>query len=337
MSRVRSLVTGGAGFVGHHLVRLLAARGDHVTVVDNLATGRRRNIERVASEFDSDAIEFIDSDLRTALPGLPERGPFNEIYHLAAAVGVDLVMREPVAAIETNVEQTAGLFRNLPKLGPNGKPPRTLLTSSSEVYGKPTRQVFSEDDDVVYGPTTVARWSYGCAKAIDEYLALGHAQASGMPIVVVRLFNTVGPGQVGEYGMVLPRFVASAIEGKPLTVRGDGTQTRCFCDVRDVVSGFPRLLAEPKSYGRVFNIGSDQPISIKGLAETVVATLGSGAGVEFIPYSDVYQSGFEDLKHRRPDLSRIRGAIGFEPKIPLEQTIRDIAAQIRSENAEAKP
>ncbi|MEL6908500.1 MAG: NAD-dependent epimerase/dehydratase family protein, partial [Planctomycetota bacterium] len=268
------------------------------------------------------------SDLCASLERLESLAPFDEVYHLAAAVGVDLVMREPVRAIETNIEQTASFLRFLPRLGRDGRSPSLLLTSSSEVYGKPTRRVFSEEDDVVYGPTTVRRWSYAYAKAIDEYLVLGHAEASGSRAVVVRLFNTVGPGQVGSYGMVLPRFVESALRGEPLTVHGDGTQTRCFCDVRDVAEALRRLLACEACHGRVFNVGSDRPITIRELAERVVEVTGSSSPIRLVPYGDVYPSGFEDLKHRRPDLSRIREAIGFEPKFDLSRTIADLAEEI---------
>jgi len=188
--------------------------------------------------------------------------------------------------------------------------------------------VFSEDDDVVYGPTSVTRWSYAAAKAIDEYLVLGHHAAGDTRCVVVRLFNTVGPGQVGEYGMVLPRFVRAALAGEAIRVYGDGTQSRCFCDVRDVVTSLPRLLGHEACMGRVFNVGSDEPITIRELAETVRRVLGSASEIECVPYSEAYPSGYEDLQHRRPDLARVRSAVGFEPRIPLERTIRDLAEEI---------
>ena len=217
--------------------------------------------------------------------------------------------------------------------GPGGGPARTLVVSSSEVYGKGSKNPFSEDDDVVYGATTIARWCYGCSKAIDEYLAMAHHKQHGLPAVIVRLFNTVGPGQVGEFGMVVPRFVRAAIDGKDLEIYGDGTQTRCFCDVRDIVDAMPRLLASPACYGRVFNLGSDRAMSIATLAKAVVNVVGSGSGVRHVPYAQAYAPGFEDLKDRRPDLSRIKSAIGWEPTRALEDTIRDVAASIRAEGS----
>lgn len=312
----RVLVTGGAGFVGSHLVRTLAGRGDRITIVDDFSTGTRGD--------PAGGIEVIEGRLTDRLGELSDRDPFDEIYHLAASVGVDLVMSEPVRSIETNVEQTAALLRFIEQTGAGPM----LFTSSSEVYGKATRRVFSEDDDVVYGPTSVTRWSYACAKAIDEYLALGHHRAGTARCVVVRLFNTVGPGQVGAYGMVLPRFVRAALAGEPIRVFGDGSQSRCFCDVRDVVSVMPRLLADPIHHGRVFNLGSDTPITIRGLAETVRTVLGSSSPIEFVPYNEAYPPGYEDLQFRRPDLARVRSAVGFAPGIGLERTIRDIAGEL---------
>lgn len=321
-TRRRVLVTGGAGFVGSHLVGLLLGRGDEVVIVDNLSTGRRGSVPA--------GVELIDRPVSEALGQLCEQAPFDEVYHLAAAVGVDLVMREPVRSIETNVEQTAALLRFVAERGAGP----VLLTSSSEVYGKPTRRVFSEDDDVVYGPTSITRWSYACAKAADEYLALGHHAAGSARCVVVRLFNTVGPGQLGEYGMVLPRFVRSALAGEPLRVFGDGEQSRCFCDVRDVVSAFPKLMGDAACHGRVFNIGSDVPVTILELAETVRRVLGSSSSLEMVPYEEAYPSGYEDLQFRRPDLARVRSAVGFEPRVSLEETIRDIAGVIAQEGGE---
>jgi UDP-glucose 4-epimerase len=208
-----------------------------------------------------------------------------------------------------------------------------LLASSSEVYGKSTRTPFGEDDDVVYGPTIYSRWSYACSKAIDEYLALAHHREHGLPVTIARFFNTVGPRQVGTYGMVLPRFVAAALAGRDLEVYGDGRQTRCFCDVRDVVEVLPLLLADPGCAGRVFNIGHDGPISIRALAECVVDTLGSASRIVQVPYEDAFGPGFDDLRDRQPDLRRIRGAVGFAPSVPLEQTIRDLAASMTAEPA----
>ncbi|RMH27380.1 MAG: NAD-dependent epimerase/dehydratase family protein [Planctomycetota bacterium] len=320
----RVLVTGGAGFIGSHLVDALVAADASVTVIDDLSTGRAENLATVR-----DQVRLLESDLAATIPSLSQEPPFDAVFHLAAAVGVELVLNDPVRAIEINVETTSALLRHL---AAHGSPP-TLVASSSEVYGKPGTSVFSEEDDSLYGSTTVTRWSYAHAKALDEHLALGYHSTRGLPTVVARFFNTVGPRQRGSYGMVLPRFVAAAMENHPIRVYGDGRQTRCFCDVRDVVPALLGLLASPACYGRVFNIGSDRPISIRELAEAVIGVTGSRSRIELVPYEDAYPSGFEDLRHRRPDLRRIRDAVGFEPHIPLEQTIRDIASELARERA----
>ncbi|QOJ00393.1 MAG: GDP-mannose 4,6-dehydratase [Phycisphaeraceae bacterium] len=326
----RVLVTGGSGFIGSHLVGLLLDRGDAVTVIDNLTTGRRHNLPDR-----HERLRFFEADLSDALHALGKGETFDQIYHLAAAVGVKLVVEDPITAIETNIARTIDLLRFARSRAPGGVPTPTLVVSSSEVYGKGAKTPFAEDDDVVYGPTTMSRWCYGCSKAVDEYLALAHA-ARGLPAVVVRLFNTVGPRQVGEFGMVLPRFVAAALRGEPLEVFGDGRQTRCFCDVRDVVAAMPRVLGEPSCRGKVFNLGSDRAITIADLAALVVRVLGSRSTIAYVPYERAYAPGFEDLRDRRPDLTRIRSAIGFEPTVPLEQTIRDLAAEIaRAPGAQA--
>jgi UDP-glucose 4-epimerase len=321
----RVLVTGGAGFIGSHLTDRLLARGDHVTVVDNLSTGRRANLPGT-----HERLRFIEADLSDALHALGRGETFHEVYHLAAAVGVQLVMADPIRAIETNVEQTAALLRFAVSRAPGGGPAPVLIASSSEVYGKSVRSPFHEDDDAVYGPTVVGRWSYACTKAVDEYLGLAYHRRHRMPAVVARLFNTVGPRQVGDYGMVLPRFVSAALAGRPLTVYGDGTQSRCFCDVRDVVEVLPRMLASPACHGRVFNVGSDRPVTIAALADLVVRTLSSRSEKRFIPYSEAYPPGFEDLVGRQPDIGRLRQTVGFEPRIPLERTIADLAAAMRA-------
>lgn len=322
----RVLVTGGAGFIGSHLVEHLAGRGHRVTVVDDLSTGLASNLDAVG-----DHVELIESDLGAAIPTLASAPPFDLVFHLAAAVGVDLVLTDPVRAMEVNVETTSALLRHL---AAHGRPP-TLIASSSEVYGKPGTSVFSEEDDSLYGPTTMTRWSYAHAKALDEHLALGYHATRGLPTVVARFFNTVGPRQRGTYGMVVPRFVEAALQNRPLRVFGDGRQSRCFCDARDVVPALPRLLQNPACHGRVFNIGSDRDITILALAETVVRTLGSGSPIQLVPYADAYPSGFEDLRHRRPDLARVREATGFDPRITLEQTILDIAASRKTQDQRA--
>lgn len=322
--RRRSLVTGGAGFIGSHLTRQLLARGDHVTIIDDLSTGRRENLP-IGQERD---VRFIEGKVGAMLPAIGRGEHFDEIYHLAAAVGVRLVVQEPIGCVESNVEETAALLRfantRQTTQGRVGVP--TLLASSSEIYGKSTKTPFAEDDDVAYGPTTVGRWSYAMTKAIDEYLGLAYHSKHNLPVVITRFFNTVGPGQVGDYGMVLPRFVKSALAGDEIEVHGDGKQSRCFCDVRDVVESLPRLMAKPECSGRVFNVGSDEPISIGSLAELVIRTVSSRSVVRFVPYSEAFSQGFEDLRARLPDLNRVRSAIGFAPRIGLVQTIRDVAA-----------
>ncbi len=320
----RALVSGGAGFIGSHLVERLLARGDTVTVVDDLSTGSRANLPG-----SSPSLRFIEADLREALAVLGKGEVFDEIYHLAAAVGVKLVVDDPARAIEVNVEATSALLRFAQHRSPTGGGVPTLIASSSEVYGKSSKDPFHEEDDTVYGPTTVPRWSYACSKAVDEYLALAYHKDRGVPTVVCRFFNTVGPRQVGEYGMVLPRFVSAALAGRELVVHGDGGQSRCFCDVRDVTDVLPRLLGNHGCHGRVFNVGSDRSISVLGLAELVVRVLGSASRTRLVPYSEVFGAGFEDLRQRRPDLGRVRSAVGFEPKIGLEQTVRDVAEWMR--------
>lgn len=322
----RVLITGGAGFIGSHLLDLLIPTGASITVVDDLSTGRVRNIA-----YHLPAIRFIESGLDKALGVLEDEPPFDRIYHLAAAVGVDLILADPIGSIETNVEQTSALLRYA---SAHGSPP-TLIASSSEVYGKPGASVFTEDDDTLYGPTTTGRWSYAHCKAIDEHLALAYHDKRDLPTVVCRFFNTVGPRQSGQYGMVLPRFVQAALNNDPIRVFGDGEQTRCFCDVRDVVAVLPALLDSPDAHGRVFNIGSDRPISIADLAQLVIGRLSSTSNIVKTPYADAYPQGFEDLRHRRPDLSRVRAITGFEPSYTLERTIADIAAEITTAGVHA--
>ncbi|MDX2114159.1 MAG: GDP-mannose 4,6-dehydratase [Planctomycetota bacterium] len=317
----RCLVTGGAGFIGSHLVERLLAQGCDVTVVDDLSTGRRENLAA------SPRARLIVSELSRALPALTDEPAFDEIYHLAAAVGVRRIIERPIESIETNVHETAALLRfaSAGRARRGGDGPAVLVASSSEVYGKSARSPFCEDDDCVIGPTVALRWSYACSKAIDEHLALAHHQQTGLRVTVARFFNTVGPRQVGDYGMVLPSFVSRVLAGRPPEVYGDGGQSRCFCDVRDVAPALPRMVRTPRCWGRVFNVGSDEPISILELARLVCRTLGKPMEPAIISYDRAYAPGFEDLRQRRPDLGRIREAIGFEPRIRLEETIRDIA------------
>jgi len=328
----RSLVSGGAGFIGSHLTELLLKRGDHVTVVDDLSTGRISNLD-TARQVAPERLRFIEAELGRALGTFVPGEHFDQFYHLAASVGVKRVMDRPIESIDTNILETSAALRFASE-----RKIAILIASSSEVYGKPTTDVFREDDDVIYGPTTITRWSYACSKAIDEFLALAYHAKQSLPVVVVRFFNTIGPRQVGEYGMVVPRFVQAALKGDALEVHGDGSQSRCFCDVRDVVRVLPTLLDASGNHGKIFNVGSDQPISIRALAESVIRVTESSSTIRTIPYAQAFGpgAGFEDLRHRRPSLERIRGATGFTAEIPLEVTIRDVASFLTAGAAVAK-
>jgi UDP-glucose 4-epimerase len=320
----RVLITGGGGFIGSHLSELLLDAGAHVTIVDDFSTGRRENVDAVRSVAARlPRYRVIEGNSSSVLAALDPRD-FDGVYHLAAAVGVRLVVEKPIHTIETNVHETSAVLRFAAK---TSMP--ILIASTSEVYGKGVRVPMREDDDVIYGSTGYSRWCYAASKALDEYLALAYHREHGLPAVIVRFFNTVGPRQVGEYGMVLPRFVQAALEGRDLEVHGNGMQSRCFCDVRDVVRALPQLLSNEACRGRVFNLGRDESISIRGLAERVIQTLGSRSGIRMVPYEVAFSAGFDDLQVRQPDLARIREAIGFTPAISLEQTILDLASELK--------
>ncbi len=327
------LITGGAGFIGSHLVDHHFAQGDSVVIIDNCSTGRSTNLDHhIHDPSKSDRIRFENCDLSDGLTTLDAEGMgFDRIYHLAAAVGVDLVLKDPIGSIRTNIMQTDRLLEYAMA---HGAPP-TFVASSSEVYGKPGVSVFSEEDDSIYGPTSITRWSYAHTKAIDEYLAMAYHAQHNLPVVIARFFNTVGPRQVGNYGMVLPRFVEAALGNMPLRVFGDGQQSRCFCDVRDVVRVLPQLLENNDAYGRVMNIGSDRSMTILELAQKVIDVLGSNSQIEMVDYADAYTSGFEDLRHRRPDLTRLRSIVDFEYAFTLEDTIADMATVIRDAKSNA--
>lgn len=321
------VITGGAGFIGSHLAEHLLASGHRVRLLDNLSTGRRENVARLLGprcELEEVDVGRLDEAGRW-LEGV------DELYHLAAAVGVKLVVTQPVDSIEHNVLDTATVLRAAAR---RGVP--TLIASSSEVYGKSANVPFREDDDAIYGATVYSRWSYALAKALGEQLALAHHGQSGLPAVIVRLFNTVGPRQVGQYGMVLPRFVQRAASGEPIEVYGDGRQTRCFCHVRDVVAAMPRLLAKADCHGGVYNLGGDEEVSIGELAERVVALTGSSGGIRYVPYDEAFSGPIEDPRRRVPDLQRVREAIGFQPTRPLDKMLEElIALARRSAGAEA--
>ena len=320
-----TLITGGAGFVGSHLAEQLLASGRHVTVIDDLSTGSIRNLD--ACRADPRFRYHIDSIMNYPLMAeLVDRA--DEVYHLAAAVGVRLILEKPVQTIATNIRGTEIVLELAARKGR-----RVLITSTSEVYGKGTRIPFSEEDDLVFGATRRPRWSYACSKAIDEFLALAYYREHGLPVVIARLFNTVGPRQTGQYGMVIPRFVAQALAGEPITVYGDGSQTRCFGHVLDVIRGLRGLMDTPAAAGQVFNVGNDAEISIADLARLVAAKAGSASEIRFIPFEQAYDENFEDLVRRVPDLSRIRAAIGYQPTTGIEEIVEQVIAYQRTEQA----
>jgi UDP-glucose 4-epimerase len=313
----RYLITGGAGFIGSHLAERLLRDGHTVAVLDDLSTGRKQNIQ---SLLDCTGFRFVQGSVNDELSVLELVAGCDKVLHLAAAVGVQLIVDDPVHTIRTTVHGTETVLDAARRMQ---KP--VLITSSSEVYGKGARVPFCEDDDVVMGATRFSRWSYAYSKGIDEFLGLAYHRQYGLPVVIVRLFNTVGPRQVGMYGMVLPRFVASALANRPIQVYGDGTQSRCFCHVEDVAGAILSLMSSPAAVGEVFNLGSDQEISINDLAAAVIDILGSRSKIEHIPYEVAYGRSFDDLPRRVPDLTRIKRSIGFAPKYSLEQIIRSVA------------
>jgi UDP-glucose 4-epimerase len=323
---MKTLITGGAGFVGSHLAEALLARGDEVYVLDNLSTGSIENIEHLKGQARFHyAIESIMSEPVTA--ELVDR--VEVVYHLAAAVGVRLIVESPVNTIETNVHGTEMIL----KLA-NKKKKKVIVASTSEVYGKGEVVPFREDADLVMGPTSKGRWSYACSKAIDEFLALAYHKEKRLPVVVVRLFNTVGPRQTGRYGMVIPNLVKQALLGHPLTVYGDGTQSRCFTYISDVVGALIRLAEVKGAVGEVFNIGNDhEEITIMDLARRVKARTGTKSEIVLVPYDTAYEEGFEDMQRRVPDLSKIRALIDYEPRVQLDEILERVIAYFTSDQA----
>ena len=313
-TRKHILVTGGAGFIGSHLVERLLAAGNRVVVIDDLSTGSRENLPSGGTH---PGLEFIHAKIRDCdrLPQLAAGADF--IYHLAATVGVELVVKSALHVLESSFHETQLLLQ---AAASHHTP--LLLTSTSEVYGKSQKPAFSEEDDLLIGPPGQSRWSYACAKLTDEFLALAYAREKGLPVVIARLFNTVGPRQTGRYGMVLPRFIASARAGEPLKVFGDGAQTRCFCLVTDVVEALVRLQNNPATRGEIFNIGGTEEISILELARLVVATLGSTSPIELIPYDQAYAPGFDDMRRRKPLVEKLERVVKFHPQTTLRDIIR---------------
>lgn len=307
------LVTGGAGFIGSHLVERLLADGQRVVVLDDLSTGDRRNLERVAAD---PRLRFVEGKISgcTELPQLVAGA--ESIYHLAAAVGVELVVKSPIRVLETNLHETEVLLETA---APCGVP--VLLTSTSEVYGKSQKPAFGEEDDLLIGPPHQARWSYACSKLMDEFLALAYATEQALPVVIARLFNTVGPRQTGQYGMVLPRFVAAARAGQALKVYGDGRQTRCFCYVADTIEALVRLQNCAAARGQVVNVGGSEEISIRDLAQLVIGILGSKSTLEYVPYGEAYAPGFADMRRRKPVVEKLEKLTGFKPGTELRRII----------------
>ncbi len=308
------LITGGAGFIGSHLVERLLEQGKSVVVLDDLSTGSLANLGRVAAH---PRFRFVQCKISTCAELCELAAQAESIYHLAAAVGVELVVNSPIHVLETNLHETEVLL----KAAAQHRAP-VLLASTSEVYGKSQKPAFSEEDDLLIGPPHQSRWSYACSKLMDEFLGLAFAAEQGLPVVIVRLFNTVGPRQTGRYGMVLPRFIAAAKSGHPLKVYGDGRQSRCFCYVADVVEALVRLQDCPSARGQVFNVGSSEEISILGLAELVLELLNSKAPVEMVPYSQAYAPGFDDMRRRKPVVEKLVAATGFRPATPLRRIIQ---------------
>lgn len=318
---MRILITGGAGFIGSHLTDLLISQGHQVVILDDLSTGRHDNLRRHHGSTD---VEFVmGSILNDALVDDVVRRS-DGVFHLAAAVGVNLIVQRPLESLATNIRGSEIVLDKCHKYGR-----KVLVASTSEIYGKNTSDALSEEDDRILGSPLKTRWSYSEAKAIEEVLAHAYWRDKGLPTVIVRLFNTVGPRQVGHYGMVVPRLVAQALRNEPITVYGSGQQTRCFCHVLDVVQGVSGLFEDSSAEGRVFNVGSPEEISIMDLADRIRSLTGSTSEIQVVPYEVAYEAGFEDMQRRRPDISRIRATTGWQPTRGLDQILEDVMADLR--------
>jgi len=325
---LRFLITGGAGFIGSHLAERLLSRGDRVVLLDNLSTGSMDNIRHLKS-FDGMEYHLDNIENRQLVAELVDDA--DAVIHLAAAVGVKLIVESPVRTIETNVNGTQRILEAACK-----KRKLVLTASTSEVYGKNTNVPFHEDADLVLGPTTKGRWSYAASKALDEFLALSYWKEKQLPVIVVRLFNTVGPRQTGRYGMVLPNFVKAALDNTPISIYGDGKQSRCFCDVRDTVESLVRLIDTAHSIGEVVNVGNTEEVSIEQLAQLVKQRTGSKSAIEFVPYDKAYEPGFEDMMRRVPCVDKLEALTGFRPRTPLTEII-DRVAVFFQQKAESVP
>lgn len=320
---MKILITGGAGFVGSHLADKLHNEGHDITVIDDLSTGRYQNVAHLEGKERFRLI--IDTVLHESLMEELIRES-DRVFHMASAVGVKLIMEHPVKTIETifrGTDVVLGCCARFRK--------RVLIPSTSEVYGKSTQVPFEEDNDILKGSTSKHRWAYACAKELDEFLALAHWKETRLPVVVVRLFNTVGPRQTGQYGMVVPNFVKSAVRNEPVTVHGDGGQSRCFGHVLDVVEGLTRVIESPECFGQVINIGNAEEITIKQLAEKAIALTGSKSEIRYIPYEEAYGEGFEDMRRRVPSLAKAKRLVGYEPTRTLDEIIHDVAKQFQDE------
>jgi len=318
---VKALITGGAGFIGSHLAERLLRDGHEVAVLDNLSTGSIDNISHLKQTPGfSYAIDSVTNE--SLLAEMIDRS--DVVFHLAAAVGVKLIVEQPVHTIETNVHGTEVVLKHA-----NKKKKKVVIASTSEVYGKSTDVPFREDADLVMGATVKHRWAYACSKAIDEFLALAYYKERGLPVIIVRFFNTVGPRQTGQYGMVLPSFVRQALAGEPITVFGDGTQSRSFTYVGDVVECLLKLVNEPRAIGQVFNIGNMEEVTILRLAEIVKERTGSSSTIEFVPYDKAYEAGFEDMPRRVPHLGKVQNLVGYEPKVQLNEIITKVIEYFR--------
>ena len=324
---MKILITGGAGFVGSHLADKFIAQGHEITVIDDLSTGRYSNVEHL--EGNPNFRLIIDTVLNSTLMEELIRET-DRVFHMASAVGVRLIMEQPVKTIETIFHGTDVVLKYCSRYRK-----RVLIPSTSEVYGKGASIPFREEDDLLTGATDKHRWAYACAKTLDEFLALAHWKETRLPVVVVRLFNTVGPRQTGQYGMVVPRFVHSAMKDEAITVFGDGTQQRCFGHVLDVVEGLSKLLESPQCFGQVINLGNDEEVSILGLAEKAIELTGSKSEIRYIPYEEAYGDGFEDMRRRVPGLDKAKKLIGYEPTRSLENIINDVANEFKKESAAA--
>jgi UDP-glucose 4-epimerase len=322
---LRAFITGGAGFIGSHLAEALLNEGHEVDIIDNLSTGSIRNVGHLKSH---PKFKYV-VDTLTNEPLLAELIDRNDVvFHFAAAVGVKLIVEEPVHTIETNVHGTEVVLKHA-----NKKKKKVIIASTSEVYGKNVDVPFREDADLVMGATVKHRWAYACSKAIDEFLALAYYKERKLPVIIVRFFNTVGPRQTGQYGMVLPSFVRQALANEPITVFGDGTQSRSFTYVGDVVDCLLKLVREPKAVGEVFNIGNKEEVTILRLAEMVKDLAGSSSEIVFVPYDKAYEAGFEDMPRRVPDLRKIHQLVGYEPKVQLTEIITTVIEYFRTHHS----